>query len=154
MTPITPALGHIPEGFYQGKVWHAFAYDLPLPPSVWDLYVGTGPRRRMSPAYADWRWLARYEEQLTDGNAVPRIFPDFAGVPARFLLDIDLGHFPDAKGDCDNRIKGVQDYLSTMIGIDDRRCDWVSAYRSTSHDGTRAYVMLVVTQEVGDAENH
>lgn len=134
-------------------VWQGFTFDFPVPPSVWRLYETIiteaqtwekpkGKKRRVrSHAYNDWWNEAGYTNS----------FPEYHEAPgARFLLDIDLGELPDSGShgsDCDNRVKAVQDLVATMIGIDDKRCDLVTARRSHNHDGTRAWVTLVVYQE-------
>jgi hypothetical protein len=151
---LVTALGLLdPDHPIMRAVWQGFTWDFPLPPSVWKLYESivvppedsgrrrSGKRRVRSRQYNDWWNEAGYTNSFPEYHAAPG---------ARFLLDIDLGGLADSGShgsDCDNRVKAVQDLVAAMIGIDDKRCDLVVARRSHNHDGTRAWVTLVVYQE-------
>lgn len=72
---------------------------LPFPPSVWDIYVGWGKQRRLSPEYAKWRkdcgyFLARKNEFI-DGQ---------------FSIQVALKR-PHKRSDLDNRMKAILDVL-------------------------------------------
>lgn len=73
--------------------------ELPFPPSVWDIYVGWGKSRRLSPEYAKWRndcgyFLARKNEFIE----------------GPFSIQVALKR-PHKRMDLDNRMKALLDVL-------------------------------------------
>lgn len=72
---------------------------LPFPPSVWEIYVGWGKSRRLSPVYAKWREDCGYF--IRDRN-------DRLDIP--FSLSVALKR-PNKRMDLDNRAKAILDVL-------------------------------------------
>jgi len=103
--------------------------DLPIPPSVNDLYAnrkrGRGPGRYKTKEYKD--WLYRADQSFLAQKW--RI--DYLHGPCDLHIKVPA----KMRGDVDNRIKAVADYLvSRQITADDRfyrkvsieRCEYVS----------------------------
>lgn len=72
---------------------------LPYPPSVWDMYVGWGKTRRISPEYEKW---------LRDAGYFIRGIKEPIAVP--FALSVALKR-PNKRQDIDNRAKPLLDAL-------------------------------------------
>jgi crossover junction endodeoxyribonuclease RusA len=91
--------------------------ELPmLPPSIWEMYVGWGQRRRLSPSYAKWRADAGYFIKRPEK---PLAIPFTASVCLRR---------PNKRVDIDNRIKPVLDALQHYGVIsDDKLCERITA---------------------------
>lgn len=93
---------------------------LPYPPSVWDMYVGWGKSRRLSPEYAKWRNDVGYYIK------VPK-----APISVPFVVSIGLMR-PNRRQDVDNRIKPVLDVLQHYRIIkNDNLCECASARWTT-----------------------
>jgi len=73
---------------------------LPYPPSLWDMYVGWGKTRRLSPEYAKWRAGAGHF--IRGRNEKPISIP--------FTASIALKR-PNRRQDLDNRAKPIFDAL-------------------------------------------
>lgn len=72
--------------------------ELPFPPSTWDLYLGWGIGRRLSPSYKAWREECGY------------ILKRAEKVEGPFSIDIALRR-PNKRMDLDNRAKAILDCL-------------------------------------------
>lgn len=72
---------------------------LPYPPSIWDMYVGWGKTRRLSPEYQKWREDAGF---FIRGRGLPIDQPFSAHIALRR---------PNKRQDVDNRAKPVLDAL-------------------------------------------
>ena len=104
--------------------------DLPIGPSVNELYPDRGGRRCKSRKYRAWLTAAGWELKLQKPVKVEG--------PYRLLVKLP----PAMRGDCSNRIKAVEDLLvSHGITPDDRyaiasgaeRCESVPAGRCHAH---------------------
>lgn len=73
---------------------------LPYPPSVWDMYVGWGKKRRLSPEYAKWRDDAGHF--IRGKGKEPISIPFYAAIALRR---------PNKRQDIDNRAKPIFDAL-------------------------------------------
>jgi len=94
-------------------------FELPRPPSVWDMYVGWGKSRRLSAEYEAWRMgagLMLNSQKRKQGK-----------VSGPFRASIAFRR-PSKRSDIDNRIKPVLDLLQ-FVGIiqNDNLCESVSA---------------------------
>ncbi len=94
---------------------------LPLPPSVWQLYVGAGKRKTISPKYKAWQKEAGW--MLVEQKPKP--------VKGDFDLWLYV-EWPDKRRrDLDNSIKGVLDLLvSHQLVEDDSLCQAMHIYRA------------------------
>lgn len=93
--------------------------ELPYPPSIWDMYVGWGKTRRLSPEYAAWRNGA--------GHFINRAKKPGAPILVPFVASIGLAR-PNKRQDVDNRIKPVLDALQHFGVIkNDNLCERASA---------------------------
>lgn len=73
---------------------------LPYPPSLWDMYVGWGKQRRLSPVYAKWRDDA--------GMFLKGRHKDPIAVPFNAAIALKR---PNKRQDLDNRAKPIFDAL-------------------------------------------
>jgi len=113
----------------------SFRIELPLPPSANSLYLNSnapGRRRRRSPEYHAWLWEAAIAVGFRSGRAIQVVGP----YSLRVLLPEKM------RGDCDNRLKAVSDFLvSLKFTPDDRHCMRVSAERDSSVPPGRCVVL-------------
>jgi crossover junction endodeoxyribonuclease RusA len=109
--------------------------SLPFPPSVWDMYVGWGKTRRLSPEYTKWRGDAGVF--MRGRNEKP--------VSTPFCISICLKR-PNKRQDLDNRIKPILDALQ-FYGIikNDNLCERVTA--TWDHGMREECVVLVMPAE-------
>lgn len=112
--------------------------DLPIPPSANELFlnnIGRGYGRRIAPKYAAWRWQAFLA--LRNGLKSAPV----GKIEGRYKLTIYL---PERmRGDCDNRIKAVSDFLvDRNITHDDRYCADVRALRASIVEARRCVVEI------------
>lgn len=102
---------HVRDTVHPSRQVAGFEVCLPMPPSLWRLYEGTGKNRRRSRAYQPWYVAADKEINLI--QKVPHL------KDGPFAVTI-LGDFP---GDIDNRAKPVLDMLhKTGRTPDDKFC--------------------------------
>lgn len=122
----------LPQWLVRGKRLTVFYLDLPMPPSVNNLFKtvirtnrrgDTVARREKTEDYDGWIKEAGY------GAKWPQGYEDWRGI---VLLYVDCGEMRAGR-DCDNCIKPVQDLAAAMLGIDDARFHWCAAFRSTDH---------------------
>lgn len=73
--------------------------SLPFPPSVWEIYVGWGKNRRLSPEYAKWRNDCRLFLNRTKDR-----------IDGPFSIQVALKR-PHRRMDLDNRMKALLDVL-------------------------------------------
>lgn len=97
--------------------------DLPMPPSVWDLYVGNGHNRRRSAEYR--KWVTEAGWMLVAQRNQGGCFKQFKG-------DVDVkvrAYRPANRGrDLDNILKALLDLLkSTGTIVDDRHVIGIDA---------------------------
>jgi crossover junction endodeoxyribonuclease RusA len=98
---------------------------LPVPPSVWDLYVGHGRRKRKSQKYRDWLDEAGFylmQQTFERGSII-----------GAYVMDIKVPM--KLKGDISNRTKAPEDCL-VAIGVipDDKHAFRVSIERANVED--------------------
>ena len=95
-------------------------FDLPLPPSVNNLYMTIGKRRITAPHYVAWREEAGWELLMHRKNVID--------VRGRYHLRLAVPS--SCRGDIDNRLKAVSDLLVFHNVIDDDKfADSVSVRR-------------------------
>lgn len=94
-------------------------FELPMPPSVWDMYEGHGRSRHLSAEYERWRMGAGLML-----NTQKRGKPTIKG-PFRASIAFRR---PSKRCDIDNRIKPVLDLLQ-FVGVieNDNLCESVEA---------------------------
>ncbi len=90
-------------------------FELPFPPTVWDIYVGWGKTRRKSPEYANWvqdcGWFIRGRNDRID---------------TPFSLCVALKR-PHNRMDLDNRLKPILDVLQHYQVIkNDNLCERIT----------------------------
>ena len=94
-------------------------YELPLPPSLWDMYQGHGKGKHLSDTYNNWRngagLMLNAQRRGRQGISVP------------FRVQIAFSR-SSSLSDIDNRIKPVLDLLQ-FVGVvsNDRLCESVEA---------------------------
>ena len=108
--------------------------ELPLPPSVnriWQMASGMGVYRTKE--YIAWRKECDGLCMLYRWHKTP--------IVGRFIVEIVLNEKQPNRGDCDNRIKAILDFLhSTGITEDDRYCQKVSAEWGEAPAGCRVTI--------------
>ncbi len=107
---------------------------LPIPPSTNALFLnnGRGHGRRVSPAYSAWHWAAL---QALRGHVYEAI------VEGKWRMTVRV---PRAmRGDVDNRIKAVSDFLvDHHVTLDDKHCDHAEALRDDAVPAGRCVVEI------------
>lgn len=103
---------------------------LPFPPSVWQLYVGTGRRKRKSPTYNAWLEEAGYAFNQQKAEM-------FVGPVA---VDIAVGAPDKRRRDLDNLQKSVLDYCSGKLWEDDSQVHDLRIRWCDETIGCRVYV--------------
>lgn len=132
----------LPGWLVEGKKQRAFHLDLPMPPSVNDMFAnnfsGNGRGRVKTHKYQDWITEAGY------GAKWPQGYEDWHGV---VLLYVDCGRMKAGR-DVDNCIKPVQDLAASMMGVNDSCFHWAAAFRSEDHGiaAGRVGVTLVLVE--------
>lgn len=121
---------------------HMLEINLPYPPStnrIWRASGGPGGRKvYVAPEYATWKQQADVMLMARRGWMMHRITGAF---------EVDIALCPPKgkqRGDLDNRIKAILDFLqrSTIIS-NDKHCERITAYwahPSTAPEGCRAIV--------------
>lgn len=103
-----------------------------MPPSVWDLYVGTGKYRHKSPEYSAWMKASGFE-----------MLP-IKPVLGTYELDI---HVPKKmRGDLDNRAKGIIDLLVEMGATEDDKNMQKFTMMKSTESGVIIEVMSVLSE--------
>jgi Holliday junction resolvase RusA-like endonuclease len=114
----------VPEWLVEDKEVKTFHLDLPLPPSLNNMYRNVYSKGRVkSDTYNAWQLEAGY------GAAFPQGWEGFAGI---VLLYVDCGALGRGR-DVDNCIKPVQDLCAKMLGVNDACFRFCAAFESDSH---------------------
>lgn len=94
-------------------------FELPMPPSIWDMYEGYGKTRHLSSDYERWRMGA--------GLMLNRQKTGKPMIKGPFRASIAFRR-PSKRSDIDNRIKPVLDLLQ-FVGVieNDNLCEAVEA---------------------------
>jgi hypothetical protein len=138
----------LPRWLIAGKELRAFDLDIPMPPSVNNLFKTVvvtdragrfaGTRRVKSGEYDEWITEAGF------GGNWPR---GYEGHEIAILLYVDCGRMAKRR-DVDNCLKPVQDLMAAMLGVDDSRVAWAASFRSEDHgiDLGRVRATIVIVE--------
>ncbi|WP_188080157.1 RusA family crossover junction endodeoxyribonuclease [Neorhizobium sp. P12A] len=93
------------------------SFDLPMPPSLWNLYVGRGISQRRSKQYKDWIEEAGWMliAQRNRGGKFKRF-------PGDVIVTIDAYRGGNKGRDIDNILKAVCDLLQSTSTISNDNC--------------------------------
>lgn len=116
-----------------------FVLDLPYPPSVNRIWRSSpraaGKQVYLAPAYKSWKDEANARLMTKRGWMMRRIVGPFS---ADLALCPPKGH---PRGDLDNRIKAVLDFLQqTTVISNDKHCQMICAYWVPGPEGCRVTV--------------